>query len=458
MTHFESSIKLLRETFNSGATRSIDWRLTQLSQLEKMIVEHREQIHAALKSDLGKCDFEANIAETSVIENDIQYIRKHLKRWMRPRRVPSPMLTWPARSWIQPEPLGVICVLGAYNYPFNLLVRPLLAAIAAGNCAVVKPSEIASATSQWLMEYLPKYLDPSAVICVEGDGEVAASLLTHRFDHIFYTGSGTIGKKVLAAAAPHLTPVTLELGGKSPCLVDDTCDIEMTARRIVWSKWLNAGQTCIAPDYVMVHQSKASALIDAIKHTLVKFYGNNAEKSADYGRVISQKQQKRLVSLLKDQNIIWGGQHNDESRYLAPTLVLAPDPKSSLMKEEIFGPILPIIPVNNVDDMVTFVKAGDKPLATYCYSRDSQFQERVVTEISAGNMCINDGMMFMANHELPFGGVGDSGMGRYAGKFGFDTFSHQKSVMKRYFAFDVPVRYPPFTQKKASLMNWLRRF
>ncbi len=454
MSPYQASIETLRQTFNRGVTRSLMWRKQQLQQLDKMIKEHKGSIHAALQDDLGKCEFEAIVAETSVIETDISYMLKHVKKWMKPQKVSSPLLTWPAKSVIQAEPLGVVCILGAWNYPFNLSVRPLVAAIAAGNCAVLKPSEMATKTSALLAKLLPLYLDQTAILCIEGDGETADQLLQHPFDHVFYTGNGVIGRKVMAAAAKHLTPVTLELGGKSPCLVDKTADLTLTARRIAWSKWFNAGQTCIAPDYVLVERSIADDLVAALKSELVNFYGNNPKHSDSYGRIVSTRHTQRLANLLDDQPIVHGGESDQQERYIAPTLVLNPAPDSALMTEEIFGPILPIIICDTTDEMLQQVIAKDKPLALYIYTKDSQFQQQAVNTVSSGSVCINDGMMFMANHNLPFGGVGPSGMGRYGGKFGFDTFSHNKSVMTRYFAMDVPLRYPPFTQSKA---NWMKR-
>ena len=319
------------------------------------------------------------------------------------------------------------CILGAWNYPFNLSIRPLLAAIAAGNCAVLKPSELAPATSSLLAQLIPQYLD-EAIQCFEGDGDFAGELLRHRFDHIFYTGSANIAKKVMAAAAQYLTPVTLELGGKSPCLIDSSADIRITAKRVAWSKWLNAGQTCIAPDYVLVDQKIADRFVAALIHELKAFYGDCAKSSESYGRIINRRHTARLADALADQAVVFGGDVDLSECYISPTIVREPSMQSTLMQHEIFGPILPVISVDDKQQMIDIVNGSEKPLALYSYAKDDNFNREVEANISAGNVCINDGMMFMANQKLPFGGVGEVVWEAMAVTMG-STFSHFKSVM-----------------------------
>jgi aldehyde dehydrogenase (NAD+) len=445
----------LRRTFAKGHTRDYAWRLAQLRQLQKMLLEQQSDIQGALKADLNKCPTEAWSSEIGFLLSDIEHTTKHLKKWMRPRKVSTPMVAQPGRSYLLPEPLGVVLIIGAWNYPLQLILAPLVAAIAAGNCALLKPSELAAHTSGLLASLVPQYLDASTITVVEGGVEETSELLRQHFDHIFYTGGETVGKIVMAAAAKHLTPVTLELGGKSPCIVEKSADIEVTAARIVWSKWMNAGQTCVAPDYVLVEKNQSSELIAAIQKKLTEFYGPYVKDSEDYGRIVNQRHFLRLAGYLEGQNIMCGGETDEASLYMAPTIVLDPKLDDPLMEQEIFGPILPIVTLDDINQAIPFVNKRSKPLALYVYTQDKVFENAVLKNTSAGSIGVNDGFMFMLNPQLPFGGVGNSGMGSYHGQFGFDTLSHLKTVMKRSFKFDISLRYPPYSKFKLAMLKKL---
>lgn len=456
LSWIDETFSRLQATHANGTTRSFEWRSQQLKQIAKMVSEHQQDIQDALLADLGKCEMEAFISEIGYIQAEVKHTLKHLKKWMKPRKVSTPMLAQPGTSYLHPEPVGTVLIIGAWNYPFQLVVAPLIAAISAGNCAILKPSELSVKTSELLAKLVPQYLDNNAFAVVEGAKEESTRLLSLPFDHSFYTGGEVVGKIVMRAAAEHLTPVTLELGGKSPCIVDTNTNLTVTAARIVWGKWMNAGQTCVAPDYVLVEKGQEQALISAIKTQLNKQYGADVKASDDYGRIVNQRHYARLMSYLDGQTIVHGGNSHAETRYIEPTLVLDPKLDSPIMQEEIFGPLLPIIPVDNIQAAIKFVNQRAKPLALYVFSNDKATQTKVVEKTSAGSVCVNDGMMFMLNPELPFGGVGHSGMGSYHGKFGFDTFSHTKSVMRRSFWFDLDVRYAPFNKTKLSLLKKLQ--
>ncbi|MFQ3196871.1 MAG: aldehyde dehydrogenase (NAD+) [Paraglaciecola sp.] len=445
----------LRRTFTSGHTRDYAWRLGQLQQLKKMLVEQQSDIQGALKADLNKCPAEAWSSEIGFLISDIEHTTKHLKKWMRRRKVSTPLFAQPGNSYLLPEPLGVVLIIGAWNYPLQLVLAPLLVAIAAGNCAMLKPSELAAHTSGLLARLIPQYLDASAIMVVEGAVEETTALLAQQFDHIFYTGGETVGRIVMAAAAKHLTPVTLELGGKSPCIVHSSADIEVTAARIVWSKWMNAGQTCVAPDYVLVEKNQSSKLIAAIQKKLTIFYGPCVKDSEDYGRIVNHRHFLRLSGYLQGQNIVCGGETDEANLYIAPTIILDPALDGPLMEQEIFGPILPIVTLDDINQSIPFVNKRSKPLALYVYTQDKAFENAVLHNTSAGSIGVNDGFMFMVNPNLPFGGVGNSGMGSYHGQFGFDTFSHLKTVMKRSFKFDSSLRYPPYSKFKLAMLKKL---
>jgi aldehyde dehydrogenase (NAD+) len=447
------SVALVRDTFASGRTKDYEWRVEQLKQIIKMAEEQQEKIALALKTDLNKGTMESWMSEIGFTIGDAKHTIKQLKKWMKPRKVSTPIAAQPGQSYQLPEPLGTVLVIGAWNYPFQLVLAPVIAAISAGNTVIMKPSELSNNTSKLLAEIVPQYLDNDAIKVVEGAVEETTVLLAQKFDHIFYTGGEVVGKIVMRAAAEFLTPVTLELGGKSPCIVESSADIDVTAARITWSKWMNAGQTCVAPDYVLVEKSLADALVTAISKKLKAFYGDDAQISDDYGRIVSRRHCERLASYLDKQNVVLGGKVDIDAHYIEPTLVLDPATESPLMQEEIFGPILPIITVDDIQQAIPFVNQRAKPLALYVYTKNAGFEQQVLSQTSAGNVCINDGFMFMSNPNLPFGGVGNSGMGSYHGQAGFDNVSHLKTVMKRSFMFDLDLRYPPFTSTKLKLMK-----
>ena len=451
-----ATLARLRQTFESGKTRPIEWRLQQLSEIDRMLRDHESDFAEALKADLGKCRFEADLTETSFVQAEAKYARKHLEDWMRPQRVRTPLMAQPGKSYIQPEPKGVVLIIAPWNYPMSMVMAPLVGAVAAGNCAIMKPSEITSHTSAALARILPRYLDNEAFAVVEGGIPETTELLEQPFDHILYTGNERVARVVMAAAAKHLTPVTLELGGKSPCLIDKSADIEVAASRIAWGKFINAGQTCVAPDHVLVHREVATKFIETLSAKIREFYGDDPAQSPDYCRIASERHTERFVKLLEGQKIHTGGRVDVAMRYVEPTIVLDPAPDSALMQEEIFGPVLPVITVDEMHHAIKFVADRPKPLALYLFSKSETLEDVVLSKLSAGSVCINDAVLFMVSPELPFGGVGNSGMGRYTGWYGFETFSHMKPVMKRSFRFDAPMRYPPYTDKKARLLKMVR--
>ena len=433
--------------FQTNQTKNLSFRLKQLKVLKQAIVENEVAIKKALKADLNKPELEAYITEVGICLEEIKYALKHLKNWTKPQKVSTPLPYLPASSQIYAEPLGVVLIIGAWNYPLQLVISPLVGAMAAGNCVVIKPSEIAVNTSNLLAEIIPKYFDSSFVSVVEGGKEVTQQLLAERFDHIFFTGSTQVGKSIMSAAAKQLTPVTLELGGKTPCIVDAGTNLEYTARRIVWGKFLNAGQTCVAPDYLLVDKKIKQELLKQIKQTIQEFYGTTPETSPDYARIINQHHFTRLSDLLKTGKIMIGGETNSAERYIAPTVIDAVTPEDAIMQEEIFGPILPVLEYDTIKEAIAFVNAKPKPLALYFFSNNKQHQQQVLQETSSGGACLNDTIVHMAFAGLPFGGVGASGMGKYHGKATFETFSHQKSVLNKSFWLDIKLRYAPYQGK-----------
>lgn len=443
-------INTQREFFSSGKTKNIDFRIKQLKTLKQAVVENATSIVAALKADLNKPQFETYATEIFVTK-EIDYALKHLKSWAKPQKVAIPLEQIPGTGSICAEPLGVVLIIGAWNYPFQLNISPLIGAIAAGNCAIIKPSEYAPHTSKCLADLIAKYFAPAYLTVVEGDVEVSQELLQQKFDRIFFTGSTAIGKIVMAAAAKHLTPVTLELGGKSPCIVDTNIDLECTARRIVWGKFINAGQTCIAPDYILVDRKIKQDLLANIKRYIQEFYSDNPATSPDYARIINQKQFFRLTNLLQAGEIIIGGETDAEERYIAPTVIDRILPEDAIMQEEIFGPILPVIAYDNLTEAIAIINQKPKPLALYIFSRDRNFQQQICQQTSSGGVCINDTVMQCGVPTLPFGGVGDSGIGSYHGKASFDTFSHHKSILNKSFHLDFNWRYAPYAEKLSLL-------
>jgi aldehyde dehydrogenase (NAD+) len=434
-----------RDFFATGATREADFRLAHLQRLREAIVRYQDEIVAAATADLGRPAFEGYFEVGAISELD--YVIKHFRAWMRPRKVSLPLNQKPGAAWIQPEPLGVVLIIGPWNYPFQLMISPLVGAIAAGNCAILKPSELAPATSQVLAKLVAETFDPAHVALIEGGVETAQALLVERFDHVFFTGGERVGKVVMQAAAQHLTPVTLELGGKSPCIVTPDVDLAVTARRIVWGKFLNAGQTCIAPDYLLVHESIQPALVEALKQRIQACYGDHPAQSPNLSRIVNERQFDRLVGLLNRGNVLIGGDHNHQERFIAPTLIDGITWDDPIMKEEIFGPILPILTYRTLDEAITAINQRPNPLALYLFAKDKAIQNQVLHQTTSGSLCINDVILQVAVWDLPFGGVGNSGVGSYHGPHSFNTFSHLKSVLKKPFWMDLDWRYPPYEGK-----------
>jgi aldehyde dehydrogenase (NAD+) len=444
-----------RTFFATGQTKDYNFRVAQLNKLSQLIKEHEQLILDAVYADLRKPAIEAFGSEVLVTLSEIKFVLKHLKTWMKPKKVGTPINLFPSSSYIYTEPLGVVLIVAPWNYPFALTIQPLIGAIAAGNCAILKPSEHTPHTSQAIAKIINDNFDPNFIIAIEGGIETNQALLAERFDHIFFTGGTAIGKIVMESAAKHLTPVTLELGGKSPCIIDETCDLEITAKRIVWGKFYNAGQTCVAPDYLLVQKNIKSALIEKLVTHVKAFFGENAQTSPDLARIVNDRQFDRLVGLLDEGKVLIGGNSDKSDRFIAPTLIDTVSPNSKIMAEEIFGPILPILEYDQLSEAIAFVNAHPKPLALYFFSSNKQNQERIIQETSYGGGCFNDIIMHLGNPELPFGGVGHSGMGSYHGKASFDTFSHRKSVLKNSFRFDLKWRYPPYKMTLESLKKFI---
>ncbi len=445
-----------QEFFSSNTTRDLTWRKQQLQQIKRLALENEQLFLDALYQDLGKPAQEAWITEVSYVTGDVDHVCKKLNRWAKKRSVATPIVAQPGRSFIKPEPQGTVLIIGAWNYPMQLILAPLVAVIAAGNCAIVKPSELAPATSKLLAQLIPQYLDNNAFTVVEGAVEETTALLALPFDHIMYTGNGQVARIVMAAAAKNLTPVTLELGGKSPVYVDESANINITAQRIAWGKWMNAGQTCIAPDYIITTKNMIEPLVAALKAQITQMFGADPKQSESYGRIVNQRHAKRVSEYLTNVDVETGGEFDIENRYIAPTIVINPPLDSPLMVDEIFGPILPIITIEDFDSAKAFVKNREKPLSAYIFSKNKQQCQAWINEISSGNQCVNDVIMFNAVPELPFGGIGPSGMGQYSGKAGFDNFSHLKSVLVRPFLKDLPVRFAPYSELKFKFLRWIR--
>uniref|UniRef100_A0A0R0GDQ5 Aldehyde dehydrogenase n=1 Tax=Glycine max TaxID=3847 RepID=A0A0R0GDQ5_SOYBN len=445
-------VKELRVTFDCGKTRSYEWRISQLKAIIKLTEENEQQIYQALHSDLSKCETEAFVQEIAMLKNSCRIALKELKHWMTPEKVKTSIATFPSSAEIVSEPLGVVLVISAWNYPFLLSLDPVIGAIAAGNAVVLKPSEIAPATSSLLAKLLGDYLDNSCIKVVEGAVDETSALLQQKWDKIFYTGNGRVARIVMAAASKHLTPVVLELGGKSPVVVDSNINLKVATRRIIAGKWgSNNGQACISPDYIITTKDYAPKLVDALKTELEKFYGKNPLESKDLSRIVNSNHFNRLTKLLDDDKvsgkIVYGGEKDESKLKISPTVLLDVPRDSLIMNEEIFGPLLPILTVDKIEESFDVINSGSKPLAAYIFTNTKKLKEQFVMTISAGGL--------LAVHTLPFGGVGESGVGAYHGKFTFEAFSHKKAVLYRRFIGDAPVRYPPYTNTKMRLLKAL---
>ncbi|MFJ8145669.1 aldehyde dehydrogenase family protein [Streptomyces sp. NPDC096048] len=422
----------LRATFRTGRTKPVEWRTAQLHRLRALLTENGPELEAALHADLGKSAAEAQRTEIGFTVREIDHTLEHLAEWLRPESAPVPAhLGADATAWTQYDPLGVVLVIAPWNYPAQLLLAPVVGALAAGNAVVAKPSELAPATSAALARLLPRYLDTEAVAVVEGGVPETTALLAERFDHIFYTGNGTVGRIVMRAAAEHLTPVTLELGGKSPAFVDRDADLDVVAARLAGGKFLNAGQTCVAPDYVLTDPETAAALEPALVRAVEGLYGADPARSAEYARIVNERHFDRLTGLLDSGRVVVGGGSDRAEKYIAPTVLADVAPGAPVMREEIFGPILPIVTVPGLDEAIDFVNDRDKPLALYVFSESDSTRERFAAETSSGGLGHGLPLAHLTVSDLPFGGVGESGMGNYHGRYSIETFSHRKAVLKK---------------------------
>ena len=442
-----------RTAFESGKTRPLAWRKAQLSSMIKMLQDNADELSAALKQDLGRGPEEAWLYDIGFSITEIELIIKNLKKWTEPRKVSTPLVSLPGSSHRIPQPLGVVLVIAPWNYPIQLLMIPVAGAIAAGNAVVMKPSEVSSATSALLGKLVPQYFDKDAIAIVEGAVPETTQLLAEKFDHIFYTGNGTVGRVVMRAAAENLTPVTLELGGKSPTIVDKSANLAIAGRRIAWAKYVNAGQTCVAPDYVLAHADIADKLVDEIRKSVNDFYGADPQQSGDFARISSPRHFSRLKAMLASGKIAIGGQTDEQQRYIAPTVLVDVTASDPVMQEEIFGPILPMLTVGSIDEAINFVNARPHPLALYVFSEDQKVNDKVVASTTSGGVTVNGTIFHMTGPFLPFGGVGESGMGAYHGRAGVDTFQHLKPVLKRSTRVDAPLAYPPYTKRKFAILK-----
>uniref|UniRef100_H2SR52 Aldehyde dehydrogenase n=1 Tax=Takifugu rubripes TaxID=31033 RepID=H2SR52_TAKRU len=457
MSREELAVLRARRTFQTGKTKPLEFRLQQLKNLLRFVTERRKDIAAAVKKDLGRSEHGTELFETMGLEAEINLAVGKLAEWAAPRPVEKNLLTMSDEVYIQPEPLGVVLIIGAWNYPWAVTLQPLVGAIAAGNAAVIKPSEVSLHSSKVMEELLPLYLDKDLYPVVTGGVSETQELLKQRFDHIFYTGSSTVGKLVMEAAALHLTPVTLELGGKSPCYIDKDCDIAVACRRITWGKFVNCGQTCIAPDYVLCEPSIQSRVIEEITKNIKEFYTDNPKTFDDYGRIINQQHFKRLVALMGGGKVAVGGDSDESECYIAPTVLKDVTAESKVMKEEIFGPLLPIVNVSGVDEAIRFINDREKPLVVYVFSNQNKLIKRLIAETSSGAFLANDCLVHFTVNALPFGGVGNSGMGSYHGRHTFDQLSHLRSCLIKQLKMERvnSMRYPPHTAKK---LGWARFF
>jgi aldehyde dehydrogenase (NAD+) len=451
-------LEKLRQYFNSGHTRAYSFRREQLKKLKASILNHEEDLYEALYKDLKKSREETWVTETGMVIAELNAATSNLKSWMRPQRATTNLLNLPSHSRVMKEPLGVVLIIGPWNYPFQLLINPLIGAIAAGNCVVLKPSEFAPATDAVMKKIIEDVFPPEYILYVQGEGQVVVpEMMNHfSFDHVFYTGSTTVGKIIYKMAAEKLTPVTLELGGKSPCIVESDANIKIAARRITMTKFSNAGQMCVAPDYVLVHESVKDRFVNAMKETIQKFYGDKPEESYNYGKIINEKQFNRITGYLAAGTKLHGGRMDKEKLFIEPTLLTDIPAGAPVMQDEIFGPVLPIIGFESKEEALQVINRHPNPLSMYVYTSSRQKENEWLEAVPAGGGCVNNSSWHLTNHHLPFGGRGFSGMGNYHGKYSFDTFSHKKAVMKTPTWFDPNIKYPPL-KGRLKLFKWVIR-
>jgi aldehyde dehydrogenase (NAD+) len=448
----------IRQYFDSGITKSYAFRKEQLQKLKQAILSHEQELYDALYADLKKSPEECWVTELGMVLAELDFIQKNLRRWMEPERVATNLLNLPSGSKVMKEPLGVVLIIGPWNYPFQLLINPLLGAIAAGNCVVLKPSEFAPATAAVMKKLIEGNFSPEYILYAEGDGAAIVPQMMHQFvfDHVFYTGSTTVGKIIYKMAAENLVPVTLELGGKSPGVVESDANIAVAARRIAMTKYSNAGQMCVAPDYVLVHESKKDELVAALRKTIQQFFGDKAEESYNYGKIINAKQFDRIVSYLSQGTIVQGGRTNKEKLFIEPTIITNVSLDAAVMKDEIFGPVLPVISFGTAEEAKQIIARHPNPLAFYVFTSNAKKEKEWLETVAFGGGCVNNASWHLTNHHLPFGGRGLSGTGNYHGKYSFETFSHRKAVMKTPAWFDPNIKYPPF-KGKLKLFKWVIR-
>ncbi len=442
--------------FQKNKTLEISFRLNQLKKLKEAILSRETAIHEALYKDLKKSEPESYITETGLVIKEIEEAIAKTAKWAKPKRVSTPLFFAPGTSKIHPEPYGTVLIISPWNYPFQLLMSPLVGAISAGNTVVCKPSECAPHTAAIIKEILESIYPPEYIAVVEGGIPESTALLKERWDYIFFTGSTHVGRIVYQSAAKFLTPVTLELGGKSPCIVDKDIHLENTARRIVWGKFMNVGQTCIAPDYILVHKDIKRALIDKIQEKIKQFYGEDPQESEDYGRIINERNFDRLVGMINQDKVVFGGKSDRSDKYISPTIMDNVTPDDAIMQEEIFGPIIPIMTYENIEEAIGMVNSGEKPLALYIFTRNKNLSDRVLKECPSGGGCVNDTVVHIGNPHLPFGGVGESGIGAYHSEASFGTFSHYKSILHKSPAIDLDVRYAPWGKNYSKLKFLLK--
>ncbi|MDG2396093.1 MAG: aldehyde dehydrogenase family protein [Flavobacteriaceae bacterium] len=454
---YKKIIESQKKLFSSQKTKSIYFRKKSLKKLLNNINSYEEKIYDSLNKDLKKHSFEAYLTEVYIIKKEIKLILKNLNNWGKPKRIKSSILNFPSKDYLIPEPYGITLHISPWNYPFQLAIGPMIGAVAAGNTVILKPSEYSINTSKLIEEIIAKSFTSDHVTVIQGDAQVASKLLTFRWDYIFFTGSTTVGKIVAKSAAINLTPYTLELGGKNPCIVDDSVPIELTAKRIIWGKFLNCGQTCIAPDYIIAKSNIFNKLLDSLIKEINKSFSDNSEDSNSYGRIINKKHLKRLSKMLIGEKIVYGGKINLKSKFMEPTIISNPSLKSHVMKEEIFGPILPIISYKDEEEIDGIINKHEKPLSFYVFSKRKSFIDKLKKKFSFGGGVVNDTIIQFINERLPFGGVGHSGLGSYHGKFSFDVFTHYKPFVYRTFWFDLWLRYAPFPKKVKLLKKILNK-
>lgn len=456
MNNINEIVEVQRDFYYKDKTKDIQFRINSLQKLKKAIIENEKNIMAALKLDLNKPEFEAYATEIGVVLEEISYTLKHLRDWAKPKKVKTPIMHFIARSYIYQQPYGVVLIMSPWNYPFQLAISPLVGAIAAGNCSVIKPSNYSPNTSAIIEKIINENFDKSYITVLRGGREVNKNLLSEKFDYIFFTGSVEVGKVVMESASKYLTPVSLELGGKSPCIIDETADIDLAAKRIVWGKFTNAGQTCVAPDYILVKKCVKEDLLQKMKKYINQFYGDDPCNNTDYPKIINEKHFNRLVNLLNCGEVVIGGKYNSQTQQIAPTILNNITWDNLIMQDEIFGPIMPVLEFDTIDEIINTINSRAKPLALYYFTKNKTNEHNILKRVSFGGGCINETIVHLATSHMPFGGVGESGMGGYHGKSSFDTFTHKKSILKKSNLIDIAIKYPPYDKDYNVLKKFMR--